>query len=281
MTEAPPPTPIPSAAVILLRAAENGFEVLLQQRREEAKAFAGVLAFPGGKLAPVDRDPAFRAASDIASDEPYEAPRRLAALRELFEESGILLARAAGAPGYAPREIMLDAREWLEREPEAWPRVLSERRLRLAGEALVPWARWVTPVFNPRRFDSTLFVAELPPGQAPLPSREAADHVWGRPADLVAEAERGGRMIVFVTRLNLLRLAQYRSIAEVVDAARRGPHAAIQPQRVETEAGPVMRIPDDSPYPVRELPFNASSVAIEADRLKRAAEKAARDQKIQ
>ncbi len=274
MADTPPPTPIPSAAVILLREAAGGFEVLLQQRREQATAFAGVLAFPGGKLAPIDHDPAFRAASDIAGDEPYGAPRRLAALRELFEEAGILLARAAASPGYAPRDALLAERERLDNEPAAWPRLLAEHGLRLAGEALVPWARWITPVISPRRFDSTMFVAEAPLGQSALPGREADEYVWARPADLAAEAERGARSIVFVTRLNLLRLAQYSSIAAVLDAALRGPHDAISPQRIETASGAVMRIPDSAPYPVRELPFSASSVAIEAERRRRAAEKA-------
>ena len=84
---ATPPAPLPAAAVILLRDAPGGLEVLMQRRREQAKAFAGVLAFPGGKVAAIDSDPAFVAAADLGAPEPFEHARQLAALRELFEAS--------------------------------------------------------------------------------------------------------------------------------------------------------------------------------------------------
>ena len=272
---AAPPAPIPAAAVILLRDGPGGLEALMQRRREQASAFAGVLAFPGGKIAAIDSDPGFAAAADLGPPHPFEPARQLAALRELFEECAILLARdAGGAAGYAARESLLEHRERLDRDPALWPALLAERGLRLAADALVPWARWVTPVFAPRRFDSTLFVAATPPGQAPIGGREADDYLWARPADLLAASDRGELDIVFVTRMNLMRLAQYSSASEALAAGRRGPHPTIQPRKVETPEGEMLVIPDEAPYPVRTLSFVHSSVMVEKARLARAAKKA-------
>ncbi len=260
--------PVPAAAVILLRDAAPGLEVLMQQRREQVGAFAGVLAFPGGKVAAVDRDPRFLARADLGGESPFEPARRLAALRELFEECGILLARGPGA-ALAARDALLPERERLDRDPAAWPVALAALDLRLAADLLAPWARWITPEFAPKRFDSTMFVAEAPAGQAAIGGREADEYVWARPSDLIADAERGARQIVFVTRMNLLRLALHRTVADVMAAARRGPHDPIRPWRAETPDGPVIRIAADAPYPVHEMPFAASSVAIELKRLAR------------
>src|SRR5688572_24981576 len=79
-TPANPPEPVPAAAVILLRDGAGGLEVLMQRRREQATAFAGVVAFPGGKVAPIDSDPAFAAAADLGAPEPFPHARQLAAL---------------------------------------------------------------------------------------------------------------------------------------------------------------------------------------------------------
>ena len=273
MTTPPaPPAAIPAAAVILLRDGPGGLEALMQRRREQASAFAGVLAFPGGKVAAIDSDPGFAAAADLGPPLPFEPARQLAALRELFEECAILLARGPGG-GFAARETLLEHRERLDRDPALWPALLAERGLRLAADALVPWARWVTPVFAPRRFDSTLFVAEAPPGQAPIGGREADDYLWTRPADLLAASDRGELDIVFVTRMNLMRLAQHASVGEALAAGRRGPHPTIQPRKVDTPDGEMLVIPDEAPYPTRELSFVHSSVMVEKARQARAAMK--------
>jgi 8-oxo-dGTP pyrophosphatase MutT (NUDIX family) len=274
-TPATPPEPVPAAAVILLRDGAGGLEVLMQRRREQATAFAGVVAFPGGKVAPIDSDPAFAAAADLGAPEPFPHARQLAALRELFEECAILLARAEAQPNVlAAREALLDERDRLDHNPDLWPSVLAERRLRLAGDALVPWARWVTPAIAPRRFDSTLFVAAAPPGQNPIGGRESEEYLWAHPADLLAAADREELYLVFVTRMNLMRLALCESVAAALDAARRGPHPTIQPQRMMMPEGDMMVIPAETPYPVRMLSYATSSMAVEAARQGRAGKKA-------
>jgi 8-oxo-dGTP pyrophosphatase MutT (NUDIX family) len=270
MSESPqPPAPTPSAAVILLRDSAGGIEVLMQRRRDQASAFAGVVVFPGGKVAAIDQHPALHAAADLGAPEPFEHARQLAALRELFEESAILLARGAADP----RAALLAHRERLDKAPDLWPTLLAEHGLRLAADLLVPWARWVTPTFAPRRFDSTLFAAAAPPDQAPVGGSEAEEYLWARPADLLAAAEREEIYIVFVTRMNLMRLAQYETVAAALAAGRRGPYPTIQPAKAETPAGDMVRIPSDAPYPVHELPFKHTSTAVDARRREKLAPK--------
>jgi 8-oxo-dGTP pyrophosphatase MutT (NUDIX family) len=266
---AAPSAPTPAAAVILLRDGPGGLEVLMQRRRDQASSFAGVVVFPGGKLAGIDSDPALHAAADLGPPAPFEPARQLAALRELFEESAILLAR--GAEGADARAALLPHRERLDREPALWPALLAEYRLRLAADLLVPWARWVTPDFAPRRFDSTLFAAAAPPDQTPIGGSEAEDYLWSRPGDLLVAADREELYLVFVTRMNLMRLARCRDVAEALEAGRRGPHPTIQPVKAATPEGEMVRIPPEAPYPLHELPFAFSSVAVDARRRANAA----------
>src|SRR6185436_7321952 len=143
--------------------------------------------------------------------------------------SAILLAR--GAKGADARAALLPHRERLDKSPELWPSVLAEHELRLAADLLVPWARWVTPDFAPRRFDSTLFAAAAPPEQEAVGGSEAEAYLWARPTDLLAAAEREEIYIVFVTRMNLMRLAQYADVQEALAAGRRGPFPTIQPRK--------------------------------------------------
>jgi len=271
-TPATPATPIPAAAVMLLRDGPGGLEVLMQQRREGASAFAGVVAFPGGKVATIDSDPGFQAHADLGAPDPYPHARQLAALRELFEECAILLAR--GRHGPAAREALLPERERLDQQPELWPEMLKATGLRLAADTLVPWSRWITPVIAPRRFDSTLFLAAAPPDQHPIGGREADDYRWARPIDLLAAADREELYLVFVTRMNLMRLALCDSVAAAFEAARRGPHITIQPERRQVPEGDMMVIPAEAPYPVRMLSYLHSSMAIEAARQGKAKKKA-------
>lgn len=263
---ASPPEPVPAASIILLRDGAGGLEVLMQQRRAQSSAFAGVLAFPGGKVAAIDRDPDF--ARHFAPDDFDFAEARRAALRELFEEAGLLVARlSAGArPDAERRAALARHRERVERDPGAWPGLLAEAGLTFAADALVPWSRWITPVFAPKRFDTFFFVAQAPADQAPLPGREAADYHWLRPADVVAEAERGERPVVFVTRMNLMRLAQHARVADALAAAARDPFVTVRPRKVDTEAGAFMQIDDAAPYPVKRMPFEAASTEIEKRR---------------
>ncbi len=229
--------PIPSASLILLRDGADGLELFMIRRNAALRFAAGATVFPGGRVDPED-------GTGAPGD---DRPLRRAAIREAFEECGILLAH--GAVDAATLAAL--------RAPSPVP--LAER-LRRAGmapavAALVPFARWITPEGVWRRFDTTFFLAAAPAGQvAAVDGGEAVAGLWGTPAAILREAEAGRLSLVFATRMNLLRLSGCGSVAEALAAAaRHQPLAPILPRRIDGPGGAVFRIPDDVGYSVTEL----------------------------
>src|SRR5262245_57912984 len=186
------PAPLRVAAtVILLRPAPDGaFEVYAIRRAASMSFASGMYAFPGGGVDP--RDAAGSAPwvgpSDVEwgsrlGQEPGPARAVVAAaVRELFEEAGVLLAGVEHVTGPAWEQ----ARGSLVSRERSLTEVLRAQHLALRGDLLVPWTRWVTPEFEPRRFDTYFFVAALPAGQRARDVSGEADHtMWVRPADAI------------------------------------------------------------------------------------------------
>ncbi|MDQ7906666.1 NUDIX hydrolase [Phytohabitans sp. ZYX-F-186] len=278
--EGPPPVvPRVAATVVLLRPADAGFEVYVLRRAASMAFASGVYAFPGGGVDAAD------AGTDLdwAGPPPEEWARRLgrpageaqavicAAVREVFEEAGVLLAEGApdrgidgaegaparggdgarGAPGHgaggasgggfdgvegAPgggidgaggaeggdggAESGLEAdRQRLVRREVHLAEVLARRGLVLRSDLLGAWARWITPEFEARRFDTYFFVAALPERQLPRDVSGEADHtMWVRPADAVAGFEAGRIAMLPPTVMILRELSAYPDIAGVLAA---------------------------------------------------------------
>jgi 8-oxo-dGTP pyrophosphatase MutT (NUDIX family) len=160
-----------AASVILLRRAEPGFEVFLLRRHRKASFMASAFVFPGG------------------ASEPNE-DARTAAARELFEEAGVLLARAEVNLETETLEIPIQAR--LRRKILGGANAhatLAEARLAWSTDALVPWSHWITPSIEPKRFSARFFVCELPGSQVPsFDDIETVDQAWVRPAEAIARA---------------------------------------------------------------------------------------------
>ncbi len=259
MTENSSAPPIPSASILALRDAPSGLEVLMLQRREDIGDFGGILAFPGGKVDPGESD-GLRELADGAEDlSDKDFGLRAAAIREAFEETGFLIARHGGADGLmdpATLPGLAGARAALEHGGAEMAALCSTNGLRLACDALVPYAHWITPSFRPKRFDTWFYLLAAPPGQTPShEGGEAEELIWLRPMDAIAEAEAGRRTIVFVTRLNLMKLAQSATVEAALAAARKSTIVTCSPERFETDEGPRLRIPREAGYPISELPM--------------------------
>jgi len=197
-----PPAPRDAATVMVLRSSGVGVEVLMLRRVAAMKFAPGAYVFPGGSVDPADSDPAVgwhgpdAAAFGARLGASAEMARALvsAAVRETFEESGVLL---AGPPGGGPPSVpsgpSWDAdREALAAGAVTLAGLLARRGLVLRADLLVPWARWITPEGEPRRFDARFFAAALPAGQVPTGHAAESDHIaWLRPADAIAAARAG------------------------------------------------------------------------------------------
>jgi len=249
--------PVPSATVLLLRDGARGPEALLLRRHAGVAFAAGALVFPGGKVDAGDREPCIPATGGDGL-EAEERAHRLAAVREAFEEAGVLLTRGADRDfptadrlaGLAPWRGRLDRREATLGD------FLRTEGLAADLAALVPLARWITPASNPRRFDTRFYAAAVPPGQAGAhDGRETVDSAWLRPADALSLADRGGAELVPATRANLMLAARGRTVADILALAAAHPKAPITPEVERGPDGLRVRIPAGAGYGVRELPL--------------------------
>jgi 8-oxo-dGTP pyrophosphatase MutT (NUDIX family) len=185
---AAPVTPRVAATVVLLRPAAGGLEAFTI-RRAATMAFApNMYAFPGGSVDPRDAEGVIPGATAWARRlDLSESDARAvlcAAVREVFEECGVLLAGPdeSTVVGEVTGSEWEQARRALLSGELALAEVLAARGLTLRSDLLVPWARWLTPEFEPRRFDTYFFLARLPDGQAAQAlGGEAAHTVWVRP----------------------------------------------------------------------------------------------------
>jgi 8-oxo-dGTP pyrophosphatase MutT (NUDIX family) len=249
-TESKPVPARPASTVLLLRDGAEGLEVFMVVRHRQIEFASGALVFPGGRVDPGDR----AIAEALPGLGPPEAGAlRVAAVRETFEECGVLLARPRGAAELldAARLARIEAehRAALCRGERPFAEVLAAEDLLPATDRLVPFAHWITPVSRPKRFDTHFFLAAAPPDQAARhDGGESVESVWIRPAQALAETEAGLRKLVFATRMNLVRLARYASVQQAFAEAAAAPVVTVLPESVETPQGRMLRIPREAGY---------------------------------
>lgn len=227
----PPVEPRPAAGVVLARDAPRGPEVLLVRRRSDLGFGAGAYVFPGGTLDPEDSSPRWRMhAAGWEAHGPEVAPFAVTACRELFEETGVLLAVGPGGsaalhPGAVRqmRAARAGGRGFLE--------LVAGAGLRLDLGRLALCARWITPVPLSRRYDARFFLAEAPPGvDVVTQAGELIEHVWVRPTDALARYGAGGLPMLFPTATTLRWLEGGSSAAEWAARFRPGAVRPILPR---------------------------------------------------
>ncbi|OIV37849.1 hypothetical protein BIV57_08780 [Mangrovactinospora gilvigrisea] len=261
-----PAVPRLAATVVLLRDGASAPEALLLRRRSTMPFAPGMHAFPGGRVDPGDRDllpllppgTAEQLAARLGGDlDPETAAAALgAALRETFEEAGALL-----LPGPAP--VTEDDRRALAAHETTLAALLT-RLGRTPDPALLrPWARWITPEFEPRRYDTLFFVARLPQDAPHRVDDGESDHsLWTTPEAAVRESEQGRLAMLPPTLTALRELAGFRTAADALRAADDRPLAPVTPRA--TLQGDALRLEWDGPTPgseVRRLPPGTPSAS--------------------
>jgi len=252
------PVPVRDAAtVMLLRrpgGGGQGVEVFTLRRAPRMAFAAGMLVFPGGAVEPGDADPrlpwhgpdpadvAVALGTDVVTARSLVA----AAVRETFEECGVLVAAPAGPADGAPADGV-DGDRWEARRrallagAATLADVLVDAGWVLRADLLRPWAHWITPAGESRRFDTRFFVAASPPGQRArhLPG-EAAEASWRDPAEAVREHGAGRLPLLPPTLVALEELAAARSVPAVLAAPRR--LRPVSPWSVHLDGGDVLRV---------------------------------------
>ena len=255
-------TPKPAATVLLVRDAPinagtsctgTSLEVLMVRRSAGMAFGASAWVFPGGKVAGADAAPEWDDLSDGSYDH-YVRSLRIAAAREVFEESGLLLATRDGEVLNAAASATFDSqRTAVEADPSLFINLVREAGLRLTLDRLVPFAHWITPSFEPRRFDTHFFLVRAPSDQVVRhDGREAVDHEWVSPASLLERRVKGEAKLMFPTRLNLEVLGRSASAAAAEAAARALKVVTVEPQVVDREDGKVLLIPAEAGYGLTE-----------------------------
>lgn len=219
-----------AATVVLLRDGAAGLEVFLLRRVPGLAVAPGMSVFPGGSVDPSDTGPIpwigpppSSWTGILAADEALVRSLVSAAVRETFEESGVLL---ADSPGTQADRVAL------ERHEISLADVLLKGGLSVRADLLTPWAHWITPDSEPRRHDTRFFLAALPVGQQTADgAREAEIAEWVRPADALLQNVSGSRPLLPPTYVTLRELTGFADVATVFAAAVDRRIEPIQPVR--------------------------------------------------
>lgn len=250
MSEKAPTVEVRPAATILLLRDAPSFEVLMVERHHQIDFASGALVFPGGKWHDGDHDPAWAdhligGGSDMDSD---QRALRIAAIREVFEEAGVLLARRDGRM-VSGEAAPMDVRQAVDRGELPFLSVVRDLGAKLDLDSLTVFSRWITPVMMPKRFDTWFYMAKAPEDQlAACDGHETVDATWIEPREALRKAETGERKIIFPTRMNVQLLAEAASAEDAIARARARPLVTVLPQIEDRPGGKVLTLPPHAGY---------------------------------
>ena len=253
--------PRPAATVIMLRDTDAGMQVFLLKRHGMSDVLGGTHVFPGGKVdkrdAELDMDAHLDQAIDALRKSLNEtgldaltaASLYVAALREAFEESGVLFAQGANPELAASAGTLL-------RAGSSFDEVLRKLSLRLQTLSVVPWSRWITPkvptIIN-KRFDTRFFVSAVPGGQvARHDNHEATESVWLTPRDALLRYWEREIELAPPQIMSLAHLSHYTRVQDVMSMARKRKPPVVAPEPLQLEGSRMVCYPGDELHPVRE-----------------------------
>ncbi len=251
--------PVDAASVLLLRDSDQGLQVLLLRRHQASQVLGGAYVFPGGKLDAEDHAPqVLQSLSETperlhqrlheAAIEPARAAGLfMAALREAFEECGVLAGQDHAGPALAAqlRKQMAQG---------SWHQSLREGQLQLRTDLLLPWSRWITPrqpsVTN-KRFDTRFFLASVVDDQvASHDNFETTDSVWLTPLQALSRYAAGEIDLIAPQIMSLYQLKMHRTVHEALQEARQRPPALVEPHPFDQDGQRILCYPGDPQHPV-------------------------------
>ncbi len=248
---------MPAATLILLREGSSTPEIFMQTRAQTMGFAAGMIAFPGGKVDARDMELAASRLVRTQHDlDLTEIAARVAAVRESFEEAGVLLTHG---PAIAARTF-IEAQPAIAARDLAFSDFLARHDHQIDLDVLVPFARWVPPPgLHGKRYDTRFYLARMPDGvEAGHDGNEATTSWWITPAEAIARADRQEAEVMFPTRRNLERLALFGSIESLIGHALETPIVTVQPEIRVCDDGPHLCIPEGIGYPVTREPLETA-----------------------
>lgn len=248
--------PRKAATVMLLRDTGVGMEVFMIVRHHNSDVHAGALVFPGGRVDDEDYELAADTAvfPVLAGVDVNAAALRVAAVRETFEECGVLLARTRGQESLVSadrlRDIEATHRAAMTRRERTFGAILAAENLVIASETMAYFANWITPERSTKRFDTHFFLAAAPSDQIALhDGHEAVDSVWITPQSALERARVGAYQLRFPTQMNLQKLGHHASLAKAIDVAKASRVVTVMSKQEKTNDGKrVLRLPLEAGY---------------------------------
>ncbi len=224
-------------------------------RHHQIDFASGALVFPGGKVDDGDGEVrSFCEGVDNLQDRSVSL--MVGAIREAFEECGVLLARKRGETNVISGEKLTSLehyRDQLNKGEISIAQFLEKENLILACDLLQPFAHWITPEMMPKRFDTHFYLAVAPEDHVAIhDGHESVDSIWISPKDALVGADEGNYTIIFPTRLNIEMLSESESVESAMELAIKRPIAPVLPWMDKREDGMYLCIPSDAGYQISE-----------------------------
>lgn len=250
-----PAEPVPAATILMLRDGPTGLETFMVVRHHQIDFASGALVFPGGKVD--EGDFGVRDLCDgIDGADDTQVAMMAGAIREAFEECGVLLARDPGSDDLVSAERLapLEAdRDALHRGDVSLRAFLEREGLRLACDRLQHFAHWITPPMVPKRFDTHFYLAAAPADHLAVhDGHESVDSVWISPGDAVAGAEDGIYTVIFPTLRNLEMLGESADVDRALADAAGRTIVSVLPWTEQRDDGNWLCIPPEAGYRISE-----------------------------
>ena len=260
----------PASTILLLRDGPEDLEVFMVERHHKIDFAEGALVFPGGKTEETDGHPELAAYCRATADgtEAGALDRdalavRVGAIRETFEECGVLLARPEGSDSLVDAARLTDIaahqREALHEDRLTMLDFVRSESLELAFDLLVPFAHWITPDFMPKRFDTHFFLVAAPHDQLAVhDGSESVDSLWTTVPEALALERSGQRTIIFPTLENVKKLGRNRSVSQALERAQSETIVTVQPRLTKDPDGSLMmELPEEAGYDTVRAPLDA------------------------
>ncbi len=263
--------PLDSASVVLLRDSIQGLQVLLLRRHQASSVLGGAYVFPGGKLDLSDQSPTVL--SRLSQDPPtlhqrlaepdLSAERAaglfVAAIREAFEECGILLGQAMAPQVNTNASMNLRALQNALAGGQNWSEAFQSLSLRLATDALVPWTRWITPrqaSVTHKRFDTRFFMARVPEGQtAAHDNHETTEALWITPREALIRYWDHDIELAPPQIMGLVQLAKHADSNSALSEAQSRQPPVVEPEPFDQDGIRTICYPGDPRHSVRQAAF--------------------------
>lgn len=252
---------IPAATILLVRDGSQGLETFMVVRHHQIDFASGALVFPGGKVAKGDSDAELINYCRMGKDcNDQQRTLQIAAIREAFEESGVLLARKQGSDALVNQQDLakLDQyREPLCKDQMSMLQFVQQQNVELALDQLTRYSHWVTPAMMPKRFDTHFYIAAAPADQLAIhDGSESVDSVWITPQQALSDAEAQTRTVIFPTRMNLKKLAELNSVEHALQHYAGAEIITVEPWIEERDGEKILAIPSAAGYGIDGIPID-------------------------